>query len=345
MRNSKKIILSLISLGLITSVIAQGDLPARKAPTYNCGEMEYDEGTDVVYYKNSPFTGVCKTYYENNSLEREANFANGKEHGVSTTYYVKKKDPNEEKPKTERLLPGQKPKDPEDVKGQVQSVTIFNMGVADGTWEYYYENGNVAWKNTYTNGMKNGRWTWYFDNGNPRKVETYANNLKNGEYITYYEGKDSTFRKSEIHYKMGKLDGSYKLFYDNGQVKSENNYKEDKEEGESLMYYESGQMAVQQKFKAGVPDGEWREWFDNGQERKVGSYVKGKKEGEHKEFFKEGQQKSIAVFKADKLVSLEEYDEFGNKLDTDFKVPETTADDKGKKKKKKRKDVNESEGK
>lgn len=334
-----RIIIGMVLSCVTLTVSAQGDLPARKAPTYNCGDMEYDEGTDVVYYKNTPFSGVCKTYYENNSLEREANFSNGKEHGVSKTYYVKTKDPNEEKPKTERLMPGQQPKDPEEAKGQLQSLTSFNMGVADGTWEYYYANGNMAWKNSFTNGVKSGRWTWYFENGNPKKVETYANNLKDGEYITYYEGKDSTFRKSEIHYKQGMLDGSYKLFYDNGQVKAEINYKENKEDGESLMYYETGQLAVQQKYKMGVPEGEWREWHDNGQERMVGSFVKGKKEGEHKEYYKEGQVKRIAIYKTDRMISLEEYDEFGNKLDTEFKVPESTPDENGKKGKKKRKDV------
>ncbi len=327
-----------------TEVFSQGTLPARKATVYNCGDMEYDEGTDLVYYKNVPFTGKCKSWFEDNSLEREVDFVDGKEHGASKTYYRYEKDTSAAKTtepgEGRRKLPGDKKEkitELEEVKGKLQSVTLFNMGVADGTWEYYYPNGNMAWKNTYALGVKNGRWTWYFENGNPKKVETYSNNMKNGVNITYYEGKDSTFRKSEINYKMGRLDGPYKLFYENGQLKSEEIYKEDKIEGESILYYENGQMAVQQKFKNGNPEGEWREWYDNGQERKFEKFENGKKEGEHKAYYKEGQVKSNAVFKQGKLISLEEFDEFGNKLETEFKTAETKTEDTGKKKKKEKK--------
>lgn len=340
----KKIIFIAALAFISTEVFSQGTLPARKAPIFNCGDMEYDEGTDVVYYKNVPFTGKCKSWYEDNSLEREVDFVDGKEHGASKTYYRLEKDTSTVKTEKvddgRRRMPGDKKEkvtEPEEVKGKLQSLTTFSMGVPEGTWEYYYPNGNMAWKNTYIAGVKNGRWTWYFENGNPKKVETYTDNMKNGPYITYYEGKDSTFRKSEINYKMGKLDGSYKLFYDNGQVKSEEKYKEDKVDGESLMYYENAQLAVQQKFKNGIPDGDWKEWYDNGQERKNEKFVNGKKEGEHKAYHKEGQVKSIAVFKQDKLISMEEYDEFGNKLEKEFKTAETKTEDTGKKKKKEKK--------
>ncbi len=322
------------------------ELETRKTPVYNCGDLEYDEGTDVVYLKNVPFTGKCKSYYENNSLEREVEFLEGKEHGVSKTYYQwEPKETTDDSVVDDgrRKMPGDdkkedKNKDPEDVKGQLQSVTTFSMGVADGTWEYYYANGNMAWSNTFAGGLKAGRWSWFFENGNPKKVESYLDDLKDGEYITWYEGKDSTFKKAIIHYKAGRLDGSYKLFYENGQLKSEEMYVQDKVDGESLMYYENGQMAIQQRYKNGFPDGEWREFHDNGQERKFEKYVNGKKEGEHKQYFKEGQVKSIAMFKQDKLISLEEYDEFGNKLDTSFKTLDVIDDGGGKKKKKKKKE-------
>src|SRR3989344_5774267 len=121
----KKNILLLAALIISVTVMAQRpELEARKATVYNCGDMEYDEGTDVVYYKNVPFSGTCKTYYENNSLEREANFSEGKEHGVSKSYYEKPKDTakvvdggNDGR----RRIPGattDKPKEPEEIKGQ-----------------------------------------------------------------------------------------------------------------------------------------------------------------------------------------------------------------------------------
>jgi antitoxin component YwqK of YwqJK toxin-antitoxin module len=191
----KKNILMFAAMATVVNVMAQRpELEARKATVYNCGDMEYDEGTDVVYYKSVPFTGTCKTYYENNSLEREANFNEGKEHGVSKSYYAVPKDTAKKVDGVvdggndgRRRLPGgstDKPKEPEEIKGQLQSVTSFSMGVPEGLWEYYYANGNMAWKNNYIAGVKNGRWTWYYENGNPKKVESYLNNLKDGEYIS-----------------------------------------------------------------------------------------------------------------------------------------------------------------
>ena len=33
--------------------------------------------------------------------------------------------------------------------GQVKIKSVYVEGVEDGTWGYWYENGQVAWGNTY----------------------------------------------------------------------------------------------------------------------------------------------------------------------------------------------------
>src|SRR5688572_12834196 len=59
-------------------------------PEADCNQdLEYDESENTVYHTKSglPFTGVCHSYYEDGTLEREAHFREGKEDGEIVTLY------------------------------------------------------------------------------------------------------------------------------------------------------------------------------------------------------------------------------------------------------------------
>ncbi len=288
---------------------AQGEMqyPAREAPDADCGwDLEYDEERDLVYHAKSrqPYTGRCRTFYEDGRLEREANFIDGKEEGRSVTYY-------------QRFIIGADGKKTKDKSGSPEpgnqwTITEFRMGLPHGTWMYYHENGRLAWENFYDNGLKTGTWSFYFEDGSPRREESYKNDKKDGTFKEFYPGAKL---KSEINYKEDYLDGAYILYYENGNEFIRSNYKRGKEEGEVLSFHQNGQMATLKRYKDFKPEGTWRSWFDDGREKSVAVYIKGKKEGEHKEFYKEGQLKKRSVYKADKLLLTEDFDEFGNKID------------------------------
>ena len=64
-----------------------------------------------------PFSGVCRSYYEDGSLEREVRFQDGKEDGESVTLY---------KPNAEGK--------------QIMMVKVnHKMGVPEGTWDFFFE--------------------------------------------------------------------------------------------------------------------------------------------------------------------------------------------------------------
>ncbi|MFN3342953.1 MAG: toxin-antitoxin system YwqK family antitoxin [Flavobacteriales bacterium] len=275
--------------------------PTSKPQEADCStDLEYQEKPDLVVYRKTgdPFSGLCRTYYEDNRLEREITFVDGKEDGISTTYYKRvEKDP----------------KDAKDPKpGQIMVITEHKLGVPEGTWKYYFENGKLAWSNTYLNGKKEGQWEFFYENGKPKKEENWKADKKNGVFIDYFP---SGKKKVEINYKDNKMHGAYKQYFENESVFIERNYIEGKEDGEEISYHKNGQVASIRRYKLGQPEGTWRTYFDDGKEKSVETYVKGKKSGEHKEFHREGQLKKRSVYVEGKLTLMEEFDEFGNKID------------------------------
>src|SRR3989344_3370225 len=96
--------------------------PSREAPEADCGlDLEYDEEADIILHKKSlqPYTGLCRTYFEDNRLERQVHFVDGKEDGISVVHYQRFKI-DEEGRKTRDMSPTDEP-------GQIQVITEFKM--------------------------------------------------------------------------------------------------------------------------------------------------------------------------------------------------------------------------
>lgn len=257
-------------------------------------DLEFDPDADVVFHMKSgkPFTGLCRTYYEDGSMEREIRFQNGKEDGEGLTLY----------------------KPAEDGKQIMMVRTNHNMGVPDGKWEFFYENGKRAWIQNYKEGLKEGDFIYYYEDGGLKKEEKYKQDLKEGMCKEYYAGNKV---KSETEYKQGQMDGVYKFYFENGQVSYEGKFVRGIENGEINTYYEKGLMKTQSYFENGVKTGQWKTWYDDGKEKSTCTYVKGKLNGQMKTFYKDGQVKTIETWVEDKRTDIEAYDEFGNSLDPD----------------------------
>ena len=262
----------------------------------DCGtDLEFDEDNGLIIHTKTqkPYTGRCRSYYEDNSPERVVDFVDGKEDGMSLTWYKSS---------------------PESPNMQLMVRTNHNMGVPDGVWDFYYENGQRAWTETYKEGLKHGNCNYYYEDGKPKKEEVYKDNLKDGNCKEYYP--DNKI-KSEIGYKAGVMDGQYKSYYENGQISYEGKFTNGKENGEVVTYYEKGQMSSQGFFKGGIADGEFRTWYDDSKEKSITKFVNGKRDGTSREFYKDGQVKKIEKWVAGKRMDIEAFDEFGNKLDPD----------------------------
>jgi antitoxin component YwqK of YwqJK toxin-antitoxin module len=112
-----------------------------------------------------------------------------------------------------------------------------------------------------------------------RKSQGYLNEIgKNGTWTTWYEGGGA--KRSEGHYKDGKLESLYTYWHDNGQKRSEGHYKDGKPDGLYTYWHENGQKKEEGHYKDGKKEGLWTDyWHENGQKALEGNFKDSKKEG------------------------------------------------------------------
>ena len=82
----------------------------------------------------------------------------------------------------------------------------------------------------------------------------------------------------ERKYKLGKMDGPYKLYYDKALVKTEGVYLNGQLEGKNVFYYPNGVTAAVGFYKNGNKNGPWiyRDKTGKVKEKEVLSIIKTK---------------------------------------------------------------------
>jgi len=98
--------------------------------------------------------------------------------------------------------------------------------------------------------------------------------------------------------KNGKEDGSWDLYYFNGQLESKGNFKNGKKEGSWVHYHENGQLESKGSFKNGNMEGSWVSYYyNNGKLNYKGNFKNHKKEGSWVRYFDNGQLKEKGDWK------------------------------------------------
>jgi antitoxin component YwqK of YwqJK toxin-antitoxin module len=78
-------------------------------------------------------------------------------------------------------------------------------GNPNGYWEYYYDNGKLAFKGNYVNGNRHGYFESYWSNGQL----FYKGNYVNGKEYGYFE---EYFSNGDLYYK-GNYENGKKVNY------------------------------------------------------------------------------------------------------------------------------------
>ena len=96
---------------------------------------------------------------------------------------------------------------------------------------------------------------------------------KAGEWL-FYRDEDGVL-KAKYYYKEGRIEGTYSLYWFNGQLMSKGSFKDTKREGQFLSYRENGKLFSKQSYKDGKLEGE-QFWYDgDGQLEKTEIYEDG----------------------------------------------------------------------
>ena len=99
-------------------------------------------------------------------------------------------------------------------------------------------------------------------------------------------------------YKMGREDGSYQTFYENGNKHMVGQIKDIQEEGTWECYYSDGSLRFRGEYKNGVGEGPWEFYFSNGQLSHKGTLKDDKWHGDFVYFDENGKVQGKTRFEA-----------------------------------------------
>jgi antitoxin component YwqK of YwqJK toxin-antitoxin module len=119
----------------------------------------------------------------------------------------------------------------------------------------------------------------YFLDGTIQMKGQYSSIKKDkrvGQFIWYTS--DGT-KSIERNYKEGKLDGAYKIWYDNGSIKLIGKYKAGKEDSIWIWWYENSNLWAEESYLKGEKYGLSTIYHPNGNKKESFSYNKGKFNG------------------------------------------------------------------
>lgn len=271
----------------------------------------------ITNWKNDTIVGVVKSYKNNNILIKTIPYQNGLPHGLAKEY---------------------------NDTGLVTAVTKYYRGVRShrevinrtdksglkqGSWKYFWSNGNLKLEAQFLNNKKHGFFKYYNEDGDFLYVEKYENDLlvkdaketkqmerrqtyhPNGKVAiaaTYHNGIPDGVRRDFD--STGKIINGY--FYEEGWLRYEgitdlNGYRQ----GIWKEYYPTGELRSKGKYKNSRPVGEWNFYFTDKSIEITGSYdSKGKKLGEWIWFYPSGDTMTVANYEDGELEGrFVEYDE------------------------------------
>ncbi|MEA3421803.1 MAG: hypothetical protein U9Q97_09050 [Acidobacteriota bacterium] len=157
------------------------------------------------------------------------------------------------------------------INGQIQKKGSFTEGTETGWWEYWYDTGIRKKQGAYNEeGKKTGPWQYWYENGLERQQVEYKDDSRDGSWAFYYNQVEMPLRE-EGNFLEGKEDGHWVYRYKNGRKEKEGSYIKGREDGLWKYWYENGEIKIQGRARNGLEVGEWTYWnrTEEGEEKKT----------------------------------------------------------------------------
>ena len=136
-----------------------------------------------------------------------------------------------------------------------------------------------------------------YPNGRVMRVVPYnQQGIYDGTFRQYYE---SGQLAQKGYYKNGLGQGEYIWYYEEGSIKQKVFYKDDKIEGIVTSFYPDGKIAQTVNYINGKREGELIEYYENGQIKEKRFYVNDKEEGKSLFYDEKGKLIKTEVYKND----------------------------------------------
>ncbi len=124
---------------------------------------------------------------------------------------------------------------------KLRSKYSFKNGLLEGSYAWYYPNGQLESEGKFFNDERTGECISYFPDGKKSMVEHYVNG-KREDALTQFN--DKGIMITEQVYKADQLHGKCKYYYDNKQVSWEGNEIYGQVDGYSYLYDPSGELMI-----------------------------------------------------------------------------------------------------
>jgi antitoxin component YwqK of YwqJK toxin-antitoxin module len=259
-----------------------------------------EDGIEEYHYVDDTIKGMAYVFSYSGYVLKTTPYENGKENGFAKLY-----DTTGNITGTIEYVDGYV------VKREYVNRTDQN-GMKQGSWKFFWDNGNLMLEGYYQNDKKNGFFKYYDWAGNFQKIEKWENDIliedaietkrldrkvdyhPNGKIKTvayFYKGIPDGVRRE--YSPQGEVVKSYQLR--NGILMGEGIIDDNgKKQGEWKEFYETGELRAKGKYINSKPVGEWIYYFENGKIEIIGTYSrKGQKDGEWLWYYPDGNILSV----------------------------------------------------
>ncbi len=179
----------------------------------------------------------------------------------------------------------------------------------DGIWTTYWHTQLPKQLTSYRLGKKHGSVITMTPLGKIEKIENYKNDKLEGTSRLYNE---EGMLVEEALFSEGKKHGPYTKWYPNGKKEEESSFVNDKRDGKAVWYFKDGTKAAEYSYSDDAIDGDAATYFNNGKVSANGPYAKGKQTGVWKEYHENGNLKAEGKYvSGEKEGVWQEYDADG----------------------------------
>lgn len=158
-----------------------------------------------------------------------------------------------------------------------------------GSCKTCHINGNVEMYLTFVNGKPVGQDTIYYENGQINLIRSHDSQglgKEDGKWLFYREDGSLKWEKNFI---MGAADGEQRYYFPDSSLQRVEMWRANQLNGKKQEYWENGTLKKEIDYKNGEWDGMYKTFFENGMGESQQQYVNGKKEGPSTYWYENGQ--------------------------------------------------------
>ena len=120
-----------------------------------------------------------------------------------------------------------------------------NNTLYTGTYEEFFDNGNMKFEIPIQEGKKNGIIFYYYEDGTKMEQRSYKNNIMHGTWITW---NNKGVKTGEANYQNGIKHGKWFIWDDKGTLRCEMNYHNGEKRGVWKIFGEDGKLESKKDF-------------------------------------------------------------------------------------------------